>query len=76
MIILQVVVLLKLRGMRNLRKLGALGALGLDEVLEQLLGEHTAGGQGVVVGPQGIQRLGEAGGQALDLRFRRITLLI
>ena len=56
---LQIIILIELGGMRNLRKLGALGSLVLDEVPQQLLGEHTACGQVVVIGLQGIQSLGE-----------------
>ena len=53
--------------MRDLGKFGTLGALRLDKVLQQLLGEHAACGQVVVIGLQSVQRLGEAGGQTLEL---------
>ena len=64
---LQIIILIELGGMRDLGQLGALGSLVLDEVLQKLLGEHTAHGQVVVVGLQGIQSLGEAGGKTLEL---------
>ena len=45
----------------------ALGPLGGDEILQQLLGEHAACGQVVVIVLQGIQGLLQRGGQTLQL---------
>ena len=59
---LEVVIAVKLRRMRNRRDLAALLALGLDEVGDELLGEHAARGQVVVVGLQCVKRSLQRGG--------------
>ena len=64
---LQVVVPVEFRRMGNLRQLQALGPLGLDEVIQQNLREHATGSQIIMICLQGIQRLLQRGGQALQL---------
>ena len=53
--------------MRDGGHLTALLTLALDEVLQQFLGEHAAGGQVVVIGFQRVQRILQTYGQALQL---------
>lgn len=64
---LQVEILIKLRGVGNFAHFKALFSLQSDEIFDQMLREHAASGQVVVVGFQRIKGILQSGGKAGEL---------